>query len=111
MSDGGFTDAELERAVAALGEPERFRAAEARVARAAPQLQELLDRALAAGGWLGEAQAQQVRQAAAHDDPADRMAAISSLLTEEARIGMLVGVAVGWELARELELGPDTDQS
>jgi hypothetical protein len=99
-----FTDAELDRAVEALSEPERFRAAEARVTRAAPQLQGVLDQALAAGGWLGQAEAAQVRMAAAHEDPADRMAAISALVTEEARIGMLVGVAVGWELARELEL-------
>jgi hypothetical protein len=102
-----FTDAELDSAVAALSDPERFRTAEARVARAAPALQRVLDEALAAGGWLGEAQAQQVRQAAGHDDPADRMAAVSALLTEEARIGMLVGVAVGWELARELESNED----
>lgn len=104
-----FSDAELDRAVEALSDLERFRAAEARVTRAAPQLQRVLDQALAAGGWLGQAQAQQVRQAAGHDDPADRMAAISALLTEEARIGMLVGVAVGWELARELELDTDLD--
>jgi hypothetical protein len=111
MTDGErtFTDAELDRAVDALSDPERFRAAEARVTRAAPQLQGVLDQALSAGGWLGEAQAQQVRQAAAHEDPADRMAAISGLLTEEARIGMLVGVAVGWELARELEIQRDTE--
>lgn len=106
--ESSFTDAELNRAVEALSDPERFRAAEARVTRAAPQLQRVLDEALATGGWLGQAQAQQVRQAAGHDDPSDRMAAISALLTEEARIGMLVGVAVGWELARELELDTDT---
>ena len=28
-----------------------------------------------------------------------------TLLAEETRMGMLVGVAVGWELARELEPG------
>jgi hypothetical protein len=100
-----FTDAELERAVEALSDPERFRAAEARVTRAAPQLQGVLDHALNAGGWLGEAQAQQVRQAAGLEDPGARAEAIHALLVDEARIGMLVGVAVGWELARELELG------
>lgn len=98
-----FTDEELNRAVEALSDPERFRAAEARVARAAPQLQRVLDQALDAGGWLGDAQEQQIRQAARHDDPAERAAALRLLLAEEARIGMLVGVAVGWELARELE--------
>jgi hypothetical protein len=105
-----FTDAELDRAVEALTEPERFRAAEARVVRVAPQLPRVLDRALAEGGWLGEAQEQQLRQAAGHEDPAERMAALRALLDEEARIGMLVGVAVGWELARELELDAGTGQ-
>jgi hypothetical protein len=28
---------------------------------------------------------------------------VRTLLAEETRIGMLVGVAVGWELARELD--------
>jgi hypothetical protein len=102
-SERTFTDEELNRAVEALSDPERFRAAEARVTRAAPRLQWVLDHALDAGGWLGDAQEQQIRQAAGHDDPAERAAALRSLLAEEARIGMLVGVAVGWELARELE--------
>ncbi|MEX1142446.1 MAG: hypothetical protein WD399_07770 [Thermoleophilaceae bacterium] len=109
-AERSFTDAELDRAVEALSEPERFRAAEARVVRVAPQLQQVLDRALSAGGWVGEAQEQQLRQAAGHDDPAERIAAMRSLLGEEARIGMLVGVAVGWELARELELDADDDR-
>jgi len=99
-----FTDAELNRAVEVLSDRERFRAAEARVTRAVPQLQRVLDEALSAGGWLGQVQEQQVGQAAAEADPVARAAAIRSLLAEEARIGMLVGVAVGWELARELEL-------
>lgn len=110
----GFTDADLDRAVEALGDPERFRAAEARVTRAAPQLQRVLDQALSAGGWVGEAEEQQLRQAAGHDDPGERAQAIRTLLEEEARIGMLVGVAVGWELARELDPGvrdrPDDDR-
>ena len=104
MAERTFDDAELDAAVAALSDPERFRAAEARVARAAPQLQKVLDAALASsGGLLDTVQAQQVREAAGHADPADRMAAISRLMAEEARLGMFVGVAVGWELARELE--------
>jgi hypothetical protein len=101
-----YSDAELDAAVVALSDPERFRAAEARVVRAAPQLQRVLDEVLASsGGLLDTVQAQQVRDAAGHANPADRMAAISGLMAEESRLGMLVGVAVGWELARELELG------
>jgi hypothetical protein len=108
-ADPTYSDAELDAAVAALSDPERFRAAEARVTRAAPQLQRVLDEALASsGGLMDTVQAQQVRDAAGHADPADRMAAISALMDEEARLGMFVGVAVGWELARELELGRAT---
>ena len=117
VAERTYTDDELDAAVVALSDPERFRAAEARLARAAPALQKVLDEALASsGGLLDTVQAQQIRDAAGHEDPADRMAAISGLMSEEARLGMLVGVAVGWELARELELnrapgepGPDTD--
>ncbi len=100
-----YSDAELDAAIAALSDPERFKAAEARVMRAAPQLQQVLDEAMASsGGLLDTVQAQQIREAAGHADPADRMAAISRLMAEEARLGMFVGVAVGWELALELDL-------
>ncbi len=101
-----FTDEQLDRAVEALSEPERFRAAEARVARVAPQLQRILGEALHASGWFGEAESSQVRRAASGEDEAQRAELIRTLLAEEVRVGMLVGVAVGWELARELEL-PD----
>jgi hypothetical protein len=103
--DRSFTDEELDRAVAALSDPERFREAEARVARAAPQLQRILNQALHAGGWFGEAQDEQVRKAVSPGDEGERTAALRTLLAEETRMGMLVGVAVGWELARELEQG------
>jgi uncharacterized protein (DUF1501 family) len=102
-ADPTVSDDRLTRAVEALAAPARFRAAEDRVARVAPQLQRVLDQALDAGGWRGEAQEQQLRAALAQDDPAARADALRALLGEEARIGMLVGVAVGWELARELE--------
>ena len=104
MSERTFTDEELDRAVEALSDPERFREAEARVARVAPQLQRILGEALGAGGWFGEAHESQVRQAASPQEEGERLTALRTLLAEETRIGMLVGVAVGWELARELEL-------
>jgi hypothetical protein len=103
-----FSDEELDRAVEALSDPERFRAAEARLTRVAPQLQRILNEALMSGGWLGDAEEQQVRQATGHDDQVERIAAVRTLIAEEARMGMLVGVAVGWELARELETDSDT---
>ena len=48
----GFSDEELDAAIEALSDPERFREAEARVARAAPQLQRVLNEALQAGGFF-----------------------------------------------------------
>lgn len=105
MAESVFTDQELDRAVEAVSDPERFRAAEARLARIAPQLQRILNDALHSGGWFGEAHESQVRMAVSAEEESDRMVSLRTLLAEETRIGMLVGVAVGWELARELELG------
>ena len=111
MSGQPFTDEELDRAVEALTDSQRFRDAEARVMRVAPQLQRILNAALHSGGWFGEAHESQVRQAAAAGGENERMVAIRTLLAEETRMGMLVGVAVGWELARELEPGhPPQDE-
>jgi hypothetical protein len=103
MSDVPFTDEEVERAIESLSEPGRFREAEARVAGMAPSLQRILNEALASGGWFGEAHDSQVRRAAGDPDEGDRVVAVRSLLAEETRVGMLVGVAVGWELARQLD--------
>ncbi len=99
-----FTDEQLDRALDALTDPERFREAEQRVARIAPQLQKILNQALHAGGWFGEAHESQVRRVTGAADDAEGLTALRTLLAEETRMGMLVGVAVGWELARELEL-------
>jgi hypothetical protein len=97
-----FTDEQLNAALEALTDPARFRAIEQRVAQAAPQLQQILATALADGGWFDSAHEQQLAGVAAIADPAERLTHMRTLLAEEARIGMLVGVAVGWELAREL---------
>ena len=64
-SEPAFTDEQIDRAVEALSDPDRFREAEARVARMAPQLQRILNEALHSGGWFGEAHESQVRRAAA----------------------------------------------
>ena len=103
MSDRPFTDAEIDAAVEALSDPERFRDAESQIARMAPQLQRILNQALQEGGWFGEAHDGQVLKAATTPDPDDRIVAVRTLLAEETRIGMMVGVAVGWELRNELE--------
>jgi len=97
------TDAHLGAAIEALSDPERFREAEQRVARAAPALQKVLAAALAQGGWFDEAHESLVLKAATTPDDDERLRAVRTLLAEETRLGMLVGVAVGWELARELD--------
>lgn len=97
-----YTDAEIEAAVEALSDPQRFRDAETRLAPLAPQLQRILAEALHAGGWL-EAEEGEVLKAATMPDPDERIRAVRTLLAEETRMGMMIGVAVGWELARELE--------
>jgi hypothetical protein len=99
-----FTDAELDAAVEALSAPERFEQATALIQRAAPQLQKLLAVALKEGGWFDDTHEHAVQVAALTDDPAERVAAVRTLMAEEARLGMMVGVAVGYELARELEM-------
>jgi hypothetical protein len=103
------TDAEIDAAVEALADPERFRSAESRVARVAPQLQRILNQALEEGGWFGEAHESELLKAATNPDQDERLRAVRTLLAEETRIGMLVGVAVGWELALELEQNPQED--
>jgi hypothetical protein len=109
MSGAGYSDDRMRAAINALLDPDRFRAAESRVARAAPQLQQVLAAALAEGGWFDAQHEEQVAKAVAIDDPAERATAFRTLLAEETRIAMLVGVAVGWELARELEGGETTE--
>jgi hypothetical protein len=98
-----FSDDEMRAAIAALLDPARFREAEERVAAAAPQLQEVLAGALAEGGWLDPAHSEHIAKALSVEDPQDRLTAVRTLLAEEVRLGMMIGVAVGWELARELE--------
>lgn len=97
-----FTDEQVQAAVRALSDPDRFAGAERLVAEAAPQLQRVLAQALNEGGWFGPAHQSEVRSAAAEADEDTRVARIETLLAEETRMGMLVGVAVGWQLATEL---------
>ena len=96
------SDQQLEAAIERLVDAERFAEAEQIVARAAPQLQKVLAAALAEGGWFGESHDAEALKAATAPDPEERVAAVRSLLAEEARMGMMVGVAVGWALHAEL---------
>jgi hypothetical protein len=100
--DRAYTDAELEAAIAAIADPERLREAQDVVVRSAPALARVLATALDEGGWFETGHTQAVREAIGHDDFDARVRAVRTMLAEEARLGMLVGVAVGFELAREL---------
>jgi hypothetical protein len=101
---------ELEAAIERLMEAERFAEAEQVVARAAPHLQKVLVAALAEGGWFGEPHEAETLRAATVPDPDERLAAVRGLLAEEARMGMMVGVAVGWALNEELRSDAERDE-
>ena len=94
--------ARLDAAIDRLTERERFREAESVVTAAAPKLQRILADALEEGGWFGEAHEAELRKAAMVGSDEERLTAVRTLLAEEARMGMMVGVAVGWALAEEL---------
>jgi hypothetical protein len=95
-------DERFDAAIERLVDAKRFAEAERIVARAAPQLQKVLAAALAEGGWFGESHEAESLKAATAPDPDERVAAVRSLLAEEARMGMMVGVAVGWALHGEM---------
>jgi hypothetical protein len=103
VADRAYTNAELDAAVAAIADPARLREAQNLVMRTAPGLQQLLGSALDEGGWFEAGHAQAVGEVARREDPDERLRELRTLLAEETRLGMLVGVAVGFELARELE--------
>ena len=109
MPERPLSDAELDAAVQALSDPDRFKAAEARLTRIAPQLQRILNQALEEGGWFGEAHESQLLKAATEPDQDDRLRLLRTLVAEETRMGMMIGVAVGWELSRELDTNQQED--
>jgi hypothetical protein len=97
-----FSDAEIDAAIAALSEPGRLSDAQALVSRAAPSLERVLGSALHEGGWFDAAHNAAVKDAIGTGDPDERLVAVRTLFAEETRLTMLVGVAVGFELAKEL---------
>ncbi|MBK5218178.1 MAG: hypothetical protein JJE35_00055 [Thermoleophilia bacterium] len=101
-------ESEFEAAIERLLDPERFSEAERIVAQAAPQLQKVLAAALAEGGWFGGPHEAEALRAATVPDPDERIAAVRALLAEEARMGMMVGVAVGWALKEEMSATNET---
>jgi hypothetical protein len=102
LPDRAFTDEDLDAAIGELSDPERLREAQDVVARVAPSLQKVLDQALAEGGWFDAAHDQAVGEAIGSEDPDERLRAVRTLLAEETRLGMFVGVAVGFELSKAL---------
>ena len=94
--------AEIEAAVQALSDPARLEDAQRVVAAAAPALGGILDQALESADWFGPAHQAEVLKAAGRADPDERLAAVRTLIQEETRVSMLIGVAVGYELAHVL---------
>ena len=103
MTPGPYSDEQIDAAIEALSDPQAFTEAERQVARAAPKLQKILAEALSAGGWFGESHDSEVLKAATNPDEQTRLTAVRTLLAEETRVGMMVGVAVGWALAERLK--------
>jgi hypothetical protein len=106
--DRTYTADEVDAAVARLSEPGRLAHAEEVVTHAAPTLQRVLNSALQEGGFFGEAHDAQLAGIAQEPDDAERMRRISTLVAEETRLGMLIGVAVGFALAHELQRDEET---
>jgi hypothetical protein len=103
MADENFNQEDLEAVVAELGGAAGLDAVEQRLESVAPQLQKLLDGALSAGGWFDDAHESMVLKTATQPDADQRIAEVRNFVLEQTRLGMLVGVAVGWELAERLE--------
>ena len=99
------SEAESDAAIEALSDPARLDEAQRLVAAKAPQLQRILSQALEAGDWFGTAHQAEVLKAAGRPDPEERVTAVRTLIAEETRVSMLIGVAVGYELAQMLTKG------
>jgi hypothetical protein len=103
-----YSDTEIDAAIRTLSDPERLEEAQRIVASRAPQLQRILDEALAEADWFGAARDTELLGAAGRADPDERVHAMRNLLQEDTRVSMLIGVAVGYELAHTL-MNPTTE--
>ena len=97
-----YSDAEVEAAIEALSDPARLEEAQRMVGSNAPGIQRILNEALEAADWFGSAHRAAVLEAAGKPDVDDRVTAVLTLIAEETSVSMLIGVAVGYELAHEL---------
>lgn len=99
MTEGPYTEAEVDAAIQRLSEPGRLDAAQNTVGAAAPGLQGILNQALQDADWFGQVHSDAVRKALSGADPET---GVRTLLAEETRVVLLIGVAVGLELAHLL---------
>jgi hypothetical protein len=97
-----YSGAEVEAAIEALSDPARLEEAQRLVATNAPGIQRILTEALHAADWFGSAHQAAVLDAAGKPDVDERVTAVRTLIAEETGVSMLIGVAVGYELAHEL---------
>ncbi len=103
MGERRYSAEQVDAAVHALAlDGERFAHAQEIVTHAAPGLQQILGEALRSGGFFDQAHEAEVARVATVDPEAERVTAVRTLVAEETRIGMLVGVAVGLGLGEEL---------
>ena len=106
--DRTYSAEQVDAAVARLTEPGRLSHAEDVVTHAAPSLQRVLNQALDEGGFFADAHEGELARAAGEPDADERLRRIRTLVAEETRVGMLVGVAVGFALAHELQHDEET---
>lgn len=98
-----YTAEQVDAAVRELAlDSRRFAHAQEIVTHAAPGLQQILGEALRAGGFFDGAHEAEVARVAGIGPDAERLTGVRTLVAEEARMGMLVGVAVGLGLGEEL---------
>ena len=102
MADQRYSAEQVDAAVEAIADGERFGQAQEIVTHAAPGLQQILGHALDAGGFFDSAHQGEIARVAAIEDQQQRRVALAELIAEESRMAMLVGVAVGLALADEL---------
>ena len=102
MSRHRYSEEEVEAAIAVLADPARLEDAQRMVGANAPGIQRILNEALGSADWFGSAHAAAVLEAAGKPDVDDRVTAVRTLIAEETGVAMLIGVAVGYELAHEL---------
>ncbi len=102
MAEQRYSAEQVDQAVEAIADGERFAQAQEIVTHAAPGLQQILGEALAAGDFFDLAHQGEIERVAQIADGPERKVALAELVAEESRLAMLVGVAVGLALADEL---------